>query len=40
VAGRTGDAAANVSDVAAQFARLGENLRSEADRFLASVRQG
>ncbi len=39
-AGRTGDAAANVSGVAAQFARLGENLRSEADRFLASVRQG
>jgi methyl-accepting chemotaxis protein len=39
-AGRTGDAAANVSQVAAQFARLGENLRSEADRFLASVRQG
>ncbi len=39
-AGRTGAAAANVSDAAAQFANLGDVLRGEADRFLASVRAG
>ncbi|MBL8833195.1 MAG: HAMP domain-containing protein, partial [Rhodospirillales bacterium] len=38
-AGRAGDAAAGVSQVAARFARLGESLRGEAERFLESVRK-
>ncbi|MBL8805880.1 MAG: HAMP domain-containing protein [Rhodospirillales bacterium] len=38
-AGRTGTAAAGVSQAATRFARMGEALQMEADRFLSTVRQ-
>jgi hypothetical protein len=38
-AGRTGTAASEVSQAAARFARMGEALQMESERFLATVRQ-